>query len=303
LPVESIQERDVDLILLEELATDNAFCEWFVAELGLPRFFSVNGVWKSISAFGLGETDILFSYNSDKRKIFVLIENKLDASFQNEQLNRYLMRAEEYLKTKECDEAFTVLIAPVLYCENQSFFEDYLTYESIAKRFEIVGSKRSMFKSDLLHIATEKLRRGYHPVNSIPVQSFWHSYWRYKEEKHPSLKMKKPDIVPHYSDWPMLHDGRLKNILFLHKLRQGNVDATFRGFPEEVEFRIREILPAWASFKRHSKSFSIRVFSGKIDRTKNFSDQIVNVENGLQNIEKIRDWIIENMEQLQYFGH
>ncbi len=37
LPIESIQERDVDLILLEELSTDNSFCDWFVRELNLPK--------------------------------------------------------------------------------------------------------------------------------------------------------------------------------------------------------------------------------------------------------------------------
>lgn len=298
LPVEAIQERDIDLLLLEELSTDNSFCEWFIKELNLPKLTSVNGAWRSISVFGLGETDILFSYNSNDKKIFVLIENKLDTSFQNEQYNRYLKRADEYLSKKECDNAFAILLAPKLYCENQSDFENYLTYESIAKRLEFIGSKRNLFKSNLLQIATEKLRRGYQPVNSIPVQSFWYSYWQYKEEKHPSLIMKKPDIVPHNSDWPMLYDDRLKNIIFYHKLGQGNVDATFKDFSEEGEFKIKEILPDWALFKRHSKSFSIRVFSGKIDRTKDFNKQVDKVENGLQNIEKLRNWIIENKNLL-----
>ena len=172
LPIESIQERDVDLILLEELSTENAFCEWFVRELDLPILTSVNGAWRSISAFGLGETDILFSYNSNDEKIFVLIENKLDASFQNEQFHRYLERTDEYLTKKECNKAFAILIAPKLYCENQNDIENYLTYETIAERFEFIGSKRNLFKSYLLKIATEKLRRGYQPINSDPVQSF-----------------------------------------------------------------------------------------------------------------------------------
>jgi hypothetical protein len=298
LPVEAIQERDVDLILLEELSTDNSFCEWFIRELGLPTLTSVNGAWKSISAFGLGETDILFSYNSNEKKIYLLVENKLDASFQDEQFNRYLKRAGEYITKKECDDAFTILIAPKLYCDNQSDFESYLTYETIAQRLDFIGSKRNVFKSQLLQIATEKLRRGYQPINSIPVQQFWNSYWQYKEDKYPNLKMKKPDIVPHNSDWPMLYDERLKNIVFYHKFGQGNTDATFRGFPEEVEFKIKEMLPEWAEFEKHSKSFSIRVFSGKIDRTKDFKEQIDNVDRGLQNIERIRNWIIENKNWL-----
>ncbi|MEH1009214.1 PD-(D/E)XK nuclease family protein [Winogradskyella sp. ECml5-4] len=294
LPVESIQERDVDLILLEELSTDNSFCEWFIRELGLPNLTSVNGSWRSISAFGLGETDILFSYNSNNKKIYVLIENKLDASFQNEQFNRYLKRVDEYLAHEECDNAFAVLVAPNFYCENQSDFENYLTYETIAERFEFMGSKRNIFKSNLLQIAIEKLRRGYQPINSIPVQNFWQSYYKFKEEKYPSLIMKKPDIVPHNSDWPMLYDDTLKNIVFYHKLAQGNIDATFKEVSEEVEFKIKEILPDWAKFEKHSKSFSIRVYSGKIDRTKDFNEQLQNVNIGLKNLERIRNWIIEN---------
>lgn len=294
LPVEAIQERDVDLILLEELSTDNSFCEWFINELNLPKLTFVNGAWKSISSFGLGETDVLFSYNSAGKKIFILIENKLEALFQNEQHSRYLKRAGEYLDRKDCDEAFCILIAPELYCKNQSDFENYLSYEVIAKRFEFTGSKRNVFKSKLLHIAIEKLRRGYQPVNSVPVQAFWLSYWNYKEEKHPSLKMKRPEIVPFNSDWPMLFDDRLKNIIFYHKLGQGNTDATFKGFSEEIEYKIKEILPDWAKFEKHSKSFSIRVFSGRVDRTKDFNSQIENIENGLQNLERIRNWIIEN---------
>lgn len=295
LPVESIQERDVDLILLEELRTDNSFCKWFLNELNLPKLTSVNGAWKSISDYGLGETDILFSYNSNSKQKLILIENKLDALFQNEQYSRYLKRANEYQIKTQCDKAYVVLVAPQLYCENQSDFENYVTYEAIAKRFEYAGSKRNLFKSSLLKIATEKLRRRYQPVNSVLVQNFWYLYWKYREEKHPTLTMKKPNIVPRNSDWPMLFDVNLKNIIFYHKFGQGNVDATFKGFSEIVELKIKENLPEWAKFEKHSKNFSIRVFSGKVDRMKDFNEQIDNVENGLLNLERIRNWIIENI--------
>ncbi len=96
----------------------------------------------------------------------------------------------------------------------------------------------------------------------------------------------------------MLFDENLKNIVFYHKLGQGNTDATFKGFSEEVEFKIKEILPDWAKFEKHNKSFSIRVFSGKVDRTKEFSEQISKIENGLQNLEKMRNWIIKNKNWL-----
>lgn len=33
-----------------------------------------------------------------------------------------------------------------------------------------------------------------------------------------NLRMKKPNIVPQNSDWPMLYDDNLKGIVFYHKL-------------------------------------------------------------------------------------
>ena len=98
----------------------------------------------------------------------------------------------------------------------------------------------------------------------------------------------------------MLYDDRLKNIVFYHKLGQGNTDATFKGFSEEFEFKIKQILPEWVKYEKHSKSFSIRMYSGKIDRTKQFNEQINEVENGLKNLVRIRNWIIENISYLQH---
>ncbi|WP_372745536.1 PD-(D/E)XK nuclease family protein [Lutibacter sp.] len=294
LPIESIQERDVDLILLEELSTDDKFSEWFIQELNLPLFKSSNGAWRSITDFGLGETDILFSYNSNNKNIYVLIENKLDALFQDEQFKRYEKRAQNYINKGSCDIAFCVLIAPALYCENQNNFECFISYETIIERFEFSGTKRSLFKSNLLKIATEKLRRGYQPVNSVPVQSFWHSYWVFKESEHCNLRMKKPGIIPYQSDWPMLYDDDLRGIIFRHKFAQGNIDATFKEISEEKAKEIRSILPESIKFVKHKKTFSLRIFSGKIDRTKDFNSQIENIKKGLKNIEKLRDWIKKN---------
>lgn len=295
LPVEAIQERDVDLILLEELTTDITFCEWLIKELDFPKLNENKGVWRSVTDYGLGETDILFSYTSENKEIYILIENKLDASFQDKQYQRYLKRAEKYIENKKCDLAYVILIAPKLYCQNQNEFENYITYEQITKRLEFTGSKRNLFKSELLKIATEKSRRGYKPVNSIPVQKFWHSYWKFKEENYPNLRMKKPNIVPANSDWPMLYDDELKGIVFYHKLSQGNVDATFKGLPFEKEIKIKDNLPENTVYKKHRKSFSIRYFSGECDRMKDFETQKENVNKGLENMEKLRKWIKSNL--------
>ena len=294
LPIESVQERDVDLILLEELNVENTFCEWLIDELNLPKLTKNQGAWRSITDFGLGETDILFSYLSENKKIYLLIENKLDASFQDKQFERYLKRAKNYIKNGKCDLAFVILIAPKLYCENQNEFENYISYEQIANQLEYLGSKRNLFKSKLLKIASEKLRRGYTPINSLPVQKFWHSYWSFKEKYFPNLRMKKPGIVPAESDWPMLYDDELKGIVFYHKLTQGNIDATFKGFSFETEKRIKENLPKDGTFIKHKRNFSIRYYTEKCDRTKNFKTQKENVMKGLKKMDQLRICLREN---------
>ena len=101
-----------------------------------------------------------------------LLKKKLNCSFHNVQTNPYLKRVEQYKLSKECDDVFNILIAPMLNCEKKSEFEDFVSYESIAKRFEFTGTKRNLFKCNLLHIAIEKLRLRYQPVNSILVKTF-----------------------------------------------------------------------------------------------------------------------------------
>ena len=65
----------------------------------------------------------------------------------------------------------------------------------------------------------------------------------------------------------------MKGIVFYHKLAQGNTDGTFKNFSEKTKFKIIEILPKKYKLVKHSKSFSIRIFSGKIDRTMEFTAQ------------------------------
>ena len=126
--IESVQERDVDLLLLEELNVDFDFAHWFISTLNLPDLTLVIGAWRSVSDFGLGETDILFSYQSNNDKVYLLLENKLDASFQENQAVRYKQRAQKYKDDNECNHAFSILIAPKEYCHNQKDFDTFLTY-------------------------------------------------------------------------------------------------------------------------------------------------------------------------------
>lgn len=98
------------------------------------------------------------------------------------QFERYQRRGEQYKLDKKCTDHYSILVAPKQFAEGQSDFEKYITYGDLKGYFEFEDNKRHSFKANLLNIAIEKLKRGYQPINSGPVQKFWQSYWKYKEE-------------------------------------------------------------------------------------------------------------------------
>jgi hypothetical protein len=235
----------------------------------------------------------LFSYQSNNDNIYLLLENKLDASFQENQSVRYKQRAQKYIDDNECNHAFSILIAPKEYCHNQKDFDTFLTYERIIDFLKQNPTKRNQFKAELLTIAVEKLRRGYQPINDSTVQKFWIAYWEYIQSNHPSLEMKRPDIVPFNSDWPMLFCKDLSGIVFYHKMANGHTDAGFQFEILDLD-RLTTALPNDMRIEKHKKTFSIRMTAPAIDRTQTFASQVDKVAIGLRNIENIRHWISNN---------
>lgn len=289
--VESVLERDVDFLLVEELNVNVRFVQWLVYKIGLPAVDTVSGAWRSISDYGLGETDILLSYNSKGKTVFILLENKLDASFQEDQHNRYIQRSARYVDEGKCDIAVEVLVAPEGYCTSQKEFSKCITYEDISAWFSAAGDARSSFKSELLQIAVEKLRRGYSPTNSEVVQQFWHSYWRLKNEMLPEFKMKEPMVVPMNSDWPVLSTDALPNVRFYHKWKQGNVDATFTGLSEQEILQLENECSEPFMLIRHSASCSVRLKSEEIDRLESFDSQREKVVKGYECMRELNKYI------------
>ena len=63
--VASIAERDIDLLILEELSVSNEFREWLSSRIfGEPFYAAELGAWHSISDAQLGESDIIFLFEA-----------------------------------------------------------------------------------------------------------------------------------------------------------------------------------------------------------------------------------------------
>ena len=90
--IEYVAERDIDLLLLEELHSSASFRSWMIAHVLGPGFGAVAfvGAWHSLTDPGLGESDlVLLSKTPTGETIAILIENKIDAPPQPDQALRY----------------------------------------------------------------------------------------------------------------------------------------------------------------------------------------------------------------------
>ena len=83
-PFTLLAERDMDLLVLEEMLSSDPFKKWLVSKLynGTRQFRRMIGAWHTPSLEPLGSVDILFDFEeiSAGHKCAILIENKIDRS-------------------------------------------------------------------------------------------------------------------------------------------------------------------------------------------------------------------------------
>ena len=77
--IESISERDIDMLLLEEFSVSENFQNWFIDKIGNFKINNFIWVWHSISHNIFWESDLVIIFeNTDNTKIWILIENKIN---------------------------------------------------------------------------------------------------------------------------------------------------------------------------------------------------------------------------------
>lgn len=188
-------ERDVDVLVVEELFASREFVELFLVA-GAPRFLE-RGIqnWdvkhSTGRQFSRREIDIrLYVTLNDDMKVCLLIENKLDTSEQPEQAESYLAECEELVQQKSFNFVACGLIAPESYLEKYpNFIRKFhfvISYEKLRDALtsriardldldeELVARLRH--RADLLTQAVEKQRRGYTQI-VIPEKAGFNAHY------------------------------------------------------------------------------------------------------------------------------
>jgi len=285
-----VAERDIDLLLLEELNVSHEFSGWlfqrtFGDEAVVP---SCEGAWHSVTHPQLGESDLIVIYEDGSA---ILVENKVDAPAQPEQAARYRRRGEDGCKEGHWQRFLTCIFAPKRYLNGNIEALSYdicVSYEEIRDWLKSQGSSRYSYRSYVFDEAIEQNRRGYSPIADNDVTSFWLSYWELATKKFPSLEMTRPGIKPANSDWPDFRPnilGRKLNIV--HKMAQGYVDLQVRGASEKLD-EIRSFVgDPDLEVVAAGKSAAIRLVVTQVDRFGSFEAQRTSILNALEAAQRL----------------
>lgn len=201
----AVQERDIDMLLLEQLHASPPFVAWWCEQLGLAGAV-FDGAWHSVSNAD-GETDVLLRVRVGGELVGVLIENKVAASEQHEQDLRYHRRGSQGIADGWFDRYVTCMCAPQAYLDglpDQSQYLGRIAYEAIAAWFSKRDDVHSAWRRRVMDEAISQGRRGYMKVVNDAVTAFHRDYYAHLCRTRPNLRMNPPGDRGSQGYWMIL---------------------------------------------------------------------------------------------------
>ncbi len=166
-----MNERDIDLLLIEQLHVSPGFIDQFSTMLGLPGA-EVEKVQHSVYREH-GETDVLVTASHAGRRVAVMIEDKIGAQMQPDQCERYHLRGEALCETGAVDSYCTVLCAPASYISGVPTTERWqkrISFQDIAEIIKEEAFPGWEWRAALLIGAAGKQGRAYAASDRASVQ-------------------------------------------------------------------------------------------------------------------------------------
>jgi|HubBroStandDraft_1064217.scaffolds.fasta_scaffold09016_7 hypothetical protein len=230
-----VQERDIDLLLLEELHSSPHFVNWFGQRVDLQSV-AFDGAWYSVSNAD-GESDLLLRVLVGHERVGVLIEDKVAASEQPDQDKRYHTRGGQGVKNKWFDRYITCICAPRAYLDAlspESKYAHRISYEEIADWFKRQANQRAEWRCRVINAAITQARKGYIKQVNLAVTKFHEAYYERLNRTQPQLQMSQPTVKGSGGTWIILWvSGWPKTIHLNHKLRLGSVELSFERSTRE----------------------------------------------------------------------
>lgn len=331
-------ERDIDLLLVEELYASPAFTAWITAQTNLTVDIEMSSVLHSKRRTrSRREIDIFVDLRSKAgKRCAILIENKLDADDQPDQAESY--REELARISEDYSAASMLIVCPEAYARAHPVFtgkfDGVVTYEALVDYFDRAGRERTgegaaraRFRQGILEQAINKHRRGYTPIPNKNVGDFNARYVALLAEIAPSvrpgksmLKPSSPDestsmIFDHVLSLPELPSDLLPR-RFSHELGRGQdhrahcVAVTFGGWGRSIKALkdtieadmapIGAFVSADAPTKaRPNPGLVVACPTPPVFNQGIFSDQRALLIRGIEQTVVLRDWLQGNVSRLR----
>lgn len=333
-------ERDIDLLLVEELHSAPDFLIWMAAHCGFHGQLSSWDVKHSKRRTrSRREIDIFVELDQTSgTRVALLIENKLDATEQPDQAESY--REELGILDEGFHHAAMIIVCPEEYAAQHHNFTDKfdatVTYEMIAAWFRELMNEagadtilRHEFRAAILDQAIHKHRRGYTPVPDKIVGDFNALYVSFLEQVAPDIRpgpsMLKPANPRESTSMIFDQNATLKTLprdirprRFAHELGRGSerranyVAVTFGGwgaaFPAiraQLEADVQAIGAEFDAQKptkvRPNPGLKMSIATSPVDNQGSFDAQRPAIEAGIVTAEVLRRWLIENQATLRHW--
>lgn len=283
--LQSVDERDVDLLLMEEFHITPEFVAWFARQAGLEAAAQFDGAWHSLCDYD-GETDLLLRVRIGEERVAVLIENKIAAPEQEAQDQRYHLRGARAREAGRYDRFVTAICAPQVYLDGlsaSSAYEYRVAYEAIRDWFGDQPGPRATWRRAIFEEAIEQGRRGYVMKVHAGKTAFHHAYWRHLQANHPEFIMARPGPKGAKSDWMLFKgSGFPKGVKLVHKNDQGCVDLEFERTLATDLAQMRS--PGWPADVRvlqRGKSAALSLLVPQCDMGGPFEEQLTVVQAAL----------------------
>lgn len=297
-----LRERDIDLLICSELH----FKEGPLHRLLVGGWNSGNvefdGAWVSHHDSD-GEVDILASFQSGSKSLFLLIENKIDAEFQPEQPQRYGERAQRWKDESSGNlEIETVLLGPEDYFENEGseIFDRQVSYEEVIAALADSADSRTQFLAKTLKDGIEYHKHGYKALHNDSTTAIWGAIWKVANAEAPKLRMKKPGSKPAKAGFVHLEDAEgvstpetQRRVKIVYKFKHGNADLQFSNTNERtIRNLVGNLLDSSMTVERAAKSASIRIKVPSVDPGRSPAEQEESIKQGIQAAEGLRVFCI-----------
>jgi hypothetical protein len=253
-----LYERDIDVLLQEELVFNEAVCAIFSDALGFKSSLRVSQCSLSV-VDGTGETDLMARFTVGDQRGVLLIENKIDAAFQPTQPERYKARASSMATGGEV--AYCILIAPIKYAEGNAaakLFDASVTYEDVARAIESQQSERAKHRAALLLRAVQQAKSAYIVIPAPAVTNMWQRIYEIAHTEFQPLKMRAPSEKGSESWWLVFKGDLPPRVTIDWKVKNGFMDLSFWNGAQEKPTPFSE-LPLGARFVTSGTTTIFRV--------------------------------------------